>query len=123
MCARHALAQLGMADVALGVMEDRRPRWPGTIVGSITHTQDFCGAVVAERTMFRSVGCDAEIIDRVTTEILPEICVPAELAWIESLCGDRKALASALIFAAKEAFYKCQFAVTEESARFQGRRP
>ena len=69
--------------------------------------------------MFRSIGCDAEIIDRVTTEILPEICVPAELAWIETLPGEQKALASTLIFTAKEAFYKCQFAVTEEWLGFE----
>ena len=119
MCARHALARLGILDVPLGVMEDRRPRWPSEIVGSITHTDGFCGAVVAERARFRSIGVDAEIVDRVTADLLPEICVASERAWVADLPRRRKALVSSLIFAAKEAFYKCQFAVTGEWLDFQ----
>jgi 4'-phosphopantetheinyl transferase EntD len=119
MCARHALAQLGMIDVVLGATADRRPNWPASVVGSITHTDGFCGVVVAERRRFRSVGCDAEIIGRVTSEILSQIGVPTELGWIGALPDERKALAGALIFAAKEAFYKCQFPVTEEWLDFQ----
>src|SRR5208282_5779110 len=41
-CARRALAELGVVDFPLRVGEDREPLWPEGTVGSITHTTGFC---------------------------------------------------------------------------------
>ena len=85
LCARLALATLGIEQFPLRVSQDRRPLWPASIVGSITHTTGMCGAVVAERRLFRSIGVDMEIVGSVTREIWPYICTPEEIAWLTSL--------------------------------------
>jgi len=53
-CARRALAELGIIGFPLPADDDRRPCWPRDVAGSITHTTGFCGAVVAGRDLRRS---------------------------------------------------------------------
>lgn len=117
-CARHAMAQLGIMGYALGMAADRQPEWPPGLVGSITHTQGYCGAVVAERRRMRSVGLDAEVVADVTPNLWPRICAPSERAWLGTLPAGSAQRAAALIFAAKEAYYKCQFPLTGEALGF-----
>jgi 4'-phosphopantetheinyl transferase EntD len=114
LCARRALAELGVADFALIAQPDRQPVWPAQIIGSITHTIGLCAAVVGLRSQFAGLGVDSEIVGRVTAELRPRICVPDELAWIDCLAPALHAGASALIFAAKEAFYKAQSPMTRQ---------
>ena len=64
-CARRALAELGIMNFALVAGADRRPTWPDSIVGSITHTTGLCAAVVGRRSHFRGLGVDSEIVGRV----------------------------------------------------------
>jgi 4'-phosphopantetheinyl transferase EntD len=109
LCARSALARLGISGFAVRAAPDRRPLWPDGVVGSITHTAGFCAAVVAERCRFASLGLDTEIAEAVKEELWPSICVDAELRWIESLPRLDRARAATLVFCAKEAFYKCQY--------------
>jgi 4'-phosphopantetheinyl transferase EntD len=119
LCARRALAELGIENFAVIAAPDRQPLWPPAIVGSITHTVGLCAAVVALRSRFAGLGVDTEIVGRVTTELRARICVAAELAWIDSLPDAQRAGAAALVFAAKEAFYKCQSPLTGEWLGFQ----
>jgi 4'-phosphopantetheinyl transferase EntD len=111
-CARAALAQLGFGRVALPMGADRVPRWPTGSTGSITHTDGFCAAVVASRADIRSLGVDAERENSVKPDLWRRICTAAELAQLQEQ-DERTALGAAtLIFSAKEAFYKCQHALT-----------
>jgi 4'-phosphopantetheinyl transferase EntD len=118
LCARRALAEFGIEDFALRVRSDRQPQWPATLVGSITHTQGLCAAVAAERRRFAGVGLDSEVVGHVKRDIWEKICVEREIDWLASLPGAGQSLAAALIFAAKEAFYKCQYPVTGEFLSF-----
>jgi 4'-phosphopantetheinyl transferase EntD len=118
LCARRALAEFGITGFAVRAAPDRQPLWPDPLVGSITHTTGFCAAVVAERTRFALLGIDTEIAGAVKAELWPSICVPAELGWIEALPQEQRTRAAALIFSAKEAFYKCQYPRTGESLSF-----
>ena len=118
LCARRALAEFGISDFPLRMAPDRAPVWPDTMVGSITHTRGRCIAVVAERRRFTSLGLDLEVAGEVKRELWRHICVPAELAWLESLPTAAQASAATLVFSAKEAFYKCQYPVTAERLRF-----
>lgn len=118
LCARQALAQLGIAGFALRMGEDRRPQWPPQVVGSITHTHGFGGAVVARRAHYRSLGVDAEVVGRVKRELWPKICAPQEIAWLDTLPCDEQDRYAALVFSAKEAFYKCQYGLTESWVGF-----
>lgn len=118
LCARRALTELGFSDFPLSVTTDRRPQWPHPIIGSITHTHGFTGAVVAERRQFRAIGVDGEAVGSVSPELWPHICTPAEAAWLDALSEADRSKFSALIFSAKEAFYKCQYGITGQWLEF-----
>ena len=118
LCARRALAEFGFTDYPLRMNGDRRPQWPAPIIGSITHTTGICGAAVAERRQFRAIGLDMEIVGRVTPEIWPTICTPEETAWLDALREPEQSRCAALIFSAKESFYKCQYSVTRQWLEF-----
>jgi 4'-phosphopantetheinyl transferase EntD len=119
LCARYALAKLGICDFTLVPAHDRRPLWPPSIVGSITHTEGFCGAVAASHRDYRALGIDAEDAERVSENLWPRICTEAELDWLQQLPPPLGVRYAALIFSAKEAFYKCQYVLTEQWLGFQ----
>ena len=117
-CARRAVAQFGIVDVPIGIRDDRRPQWPGLLTGSITHTDGYSAAVVGERQRFRAIGIDAERIGRVSCDIWSQVLLPGETDWLESLPAPVQAKVATLMFSAKEAFYKCQYAVTGQWLEF-----
>lgn len=82
------------------------------MVGSITHTDGFCGAVVAARTKLCGIGIDAEVRGRVSEELWKEVLTKAELRWLRELPVPHRAEMATVIFCVKEAFYKCQYQVT-----------
>lgn len=118
LCARRALSEFGLHDFPIRMNGDRRPRWPAPFVGSITHTTGICGAAVAERRRFRAIGLDMEIVGRVTRDIWPTVCTPVETEWLDALQEPEQSRCAALIFSAKESFYKCQYGVTREWLEF-----
>jgi 4'-phosphopantetheinyl transferase EntD len=118
LCARLLLREFGIRDFAIEVGAHRQPLWPEDFVGSITHTTGFCAAVVAPKECLRSVGIDAEISGSVKTTLWRGICTASETNWLRSLPESEQRAAATLIFSAKEAFYKCQFAVTQEHLGF-----
>jgi 4'-phosphopantetheinyl transferase EntD len=122
LCARRALAEIGIVDFPIEAGTDRRPLWPLSVVGSITHTEDFCAAVVAERTSLAAIGMDIEDAARVTPNLWESICVPEEIEWLNSLPEGERAAGASLIFSAKEAFYKCQYPITGQFLGFQAAR-
>jgi 4'-phosphopantetheinyl transferase EntD len=112
LCARGALGEFGLEGFAVRRNPDRTPHWPEGIVGSITHTIGFCGAVAASRESFISLGIDAEIVSRVTPDVWSQTLTADDVMGISSLASTQRERAAAVIFTAKEAFYKCQFRVT-----------
>jgi 4'-phosphopantetheinyl transferase EntD len=113
-CARAALSQLGYGAIALPVGADRAPRWPRGIAGSITHTDGFCAAVVARTAQMRALGLDAEPGSSVKPHLWRRICTAEELALLESQDEPTALGTATLMFSAKEAFYKCQHALTAQ---------
>ena len=87
LCARRALAEFGITDFPVRVASDRQPLWPEFLVGSITHTDGYCAAVVAERCRLSAIGIDCEVIGRVTQELWPTILGPEEARWLDSLAA------------------------------------
>jgi 4'-phosphopantetheinyl transferase EntD len=112
LCARGALGEFGLERFAVRRNPDRTPHWPEGIVGSITHTIGFCGAVAASRDSFVSLGIDAEIVSRVTPDVWLQTLTADDIMRISSLASTQRERAAAILFTAKEAFYKCQFRVT-----------
>lgn len=119
LCARRAVARFGFQDCVIGVGADRRPLWPETLTGSITHTRNFTAAAVAEKRQFRAVGIDAEIVGGMANDIWSHVLVPAELRWLNGLPPAQRDQAATLMFSAKEAFYKCQYEVTGQWLEFK----
>ena len=113
-CAREGLAQCGIQGHPLLKNESRDPAWPPGIAGSITHTDGFCGAVVCTHRTYRGLGIDVECAGRVTKDLESKICVEEERQWLDREAEDRRALMATLVFSAKEAFFKCQFALTSQ---------
>lgn len=111
-CARRALARLGYAALPLVPNKDRSPVWPEGVVGSITHTRGYCAVVVAQASAFVSLGVDAEQDKTLTPDLIEMICTPQERVQL----FDRDAI---VYFAAKEAFYKCQYPLTRQFLGFQ----
>jgi 4'-phosphopantetheinyl transferase EntD len=118
-CARRALSELGMSHFSVLAGEKREPVWPPGITGSITHTTGFAAAVVARRSEVQALGIDCEVIASVDADLWERICTPTERARLEQLPQAQAQRQAALIFAAKEAFYKCQFPVSREWVGFE----
>ena len=118
LCARRAVAEFGFTDYPLRRASDGRPHWPASLSGSVSHTAGMCGAVVANKGQFRAIGLDMEIVGQVTPEMWLTICTPQEMAWLTTLPESQQARCAALIFSAKEAFYKCQYSVTQQWLEF-----
>lgn len=118
-CAHRGLAELGITAFSLLAGEKREPLWPDGIIGSLTHTTGFAAAVVARRGPVEALGIDCEVIESVGTDLWERICTPAEQARLAQLSEAQAKQEAALIFAAKEAFYKCQFPVSREWVGFE----
>jgi 4'-phosphopantetheinyl transferase EntD len=108
------LSELGIHDFSVLAGEKREPLWPPEIVGSITHTAGFAAAVVARRGEVEALGIDCEIIASVDAELWERICTPTEREHLAQLPQAQAQRQAASIFAAKEAFYKCQFPVSRK---------
>jgi 4'-phosphopantetheinyl transferase EntD len=118
LCARCVLAQFGILNFPLKAAEDRQPLWPENLVGSITHTDGFGAAVAADKQSLAALGIDSEVAGRVTPKLWRSICTPGEIRWLQALPESQQAAAATLIFAAKEAFYKCQYPLVGEWLNF-----
>jgi 4'-phosphopantetheinyl transferase EntD len=112
LCARRALSEFGLGAFAVRRNVDRTPQWPAGIVGSITHTIGFCGAVVGSCERFAGLGIDAEIVARVTPDVWTQTLTREDITRISGLSPAERERAAAVIFSAKEAFYKCISGVT-----------
>ncbi|HKQ45436.1 MAG TPA: 4'-phosphopantetheinyl transferase superfamily protein [Rhizomicrobium sp.] len=104
-CAHAALAQLGRDTASIAIGEGGAPSWPLGILGSITHTQGYAAAIVAEAKFFTGLGVDAERIGGVTQELWPRLFAPAERDYLTA-CKADQAMMATLFFSAKEACYK-----------------
>ncbi|GAY17510.1 4'-phosphopantetheinyl transferase [Mycobacterium sp. shizuoka-1] len=116
-CARVALGQLGLPPVPILKGDKGQPCWPEGVVGSLTHTEGYRGAVVGRTETIRSVGIDAEPHGVLPDGVLNAISLPAERYEIAALPGglhwDR------ILFCAKEATYKAWFPLTERWLGFE----
>ncbi len=117
LAARRAMARLGLARAPIPMGADRAPVWPDGIVGSISHAQGLCLAVVARAQDFLSLGIDVEGDAPLATDLIPEICLPEELAPLPK--SARPALAKRL-FSAKEAAYKAHYPLASQVFGFHG---
>jgi 4'-phosphopantetheinyl transferase EntD len=119
-CARAALAKLGLPPVPIVPGLRGAPQWPAGIVGSITHCAGYRAAAVARSTEIVTIGVDAEPNGVLPDGVLGVISSADERAWVTDLmnsvrdvCWDR------LLFSAKESVYKAWFPLTSRWLGFE----
>ena len=106
LCARKAMARLGIKDAPLLKGPDGSPVWPAGIVGAISHSSAWCGSAVARKEDIHGIGFDIETIDRVNMKIAKKVLTPVEMEWVNASHEEaQKRLA--LLFSAKETIFKC----------------
>ncbi|MDJ0865453.1 MAG: 4'-phosphopantetheinyl transferase superfamily protein [Myxococcota bacterium] len=117
--ARALLSGLGIDGFALLAGPDRAPRWPAGIVGSISHADGHCAAVVAPRSAAAGLGVDLETAEPLEPELWPSVCTPRERSTLRGLAPAERGRRAKLIFSAKEAAYKCLYPTTRVPLGFQ----
>ena len=111
LCARSALELSDNILTNVGLNEDRSPKWPDGIVGSITHTDRVAGAVVARRTDYLGLGFDFEwhIEQARAREIADSILTETDRSLEKELSGISFEYYLTLIFSLKESLYKALY--------------
>ena len=114
-CLRIALGECGVnGPIQLPPDVDGLPVLPEGYVGSISHSRGLCLAVAAEGAQYIILGVDVEKTNRIGTAAIQRVVQTEEAAWVE---GDQKT--ASLLFSAKEAFYKAQFARERINGNFE----
>ena len=108
--ARDALAELGVAPVAIGRGSAGEPVWPDGIVGAITHTGDLAVVMVGWRSAYGGLGVDLErLTPGLSARAARLVCTPAERAWVGD--GDHATRRGTMLFSAKEAVFKALYPI------------
>jgi enterobactin synthetase component D len=110
--ARQAMRAIGWQNMPIPCNADRSPSWPEGLVGSISHSKTTCVAIVSRREHSVSVGIDIEDCLPIDTDLWSSVCTPQELASVNELPAQDRALMVLRIFSAKECYYKWQYPLT-----------
>ena len=108
--ARAALARLGApaGPVLPGLAGE--PRWPGGVVGSITHCAGYRACAVTLARDLAAIGIDAEPCLALADGLLEEVAGAAERARLSELSVARPGVPwGRVLFCAKEAVYKAWY--------------
>lgn len=114
-CARQAIAALGLAAGPIAPGRRGAPRWPDGVVGSMTHCAGYRAAAVALARDIRSLGIDAEPHAPLPAGILDAIALPAERQRLKVADPGWERL----LFSAKESVFKAWFPLTSLELSFE----
>ena len=119
-CARKALADLGLPPAPILPGPTREPGWPSGVRGSMTHCEGYCAAAVARAEDVLSVGIDAEPNRPLPDGVLGEVTLPAERVALAALAELNPAVHwETLLFSAKESVYKAWFPLARRWLGFE----
>lgn len=116
--ARAAMLQIGFPPAEIPMAQDRSPVWPEGLVGSITHCEGVCLAVVARTQTARGVGIDIEPETTLPPDLEEIVCTPAERVWLGAQPSDQRGLWAKHVFSAKESAYKATYPITQKLIGF-----
>ncbi len=109
-CARRALARLGLPPVPLPPGGNRAPVWPEGIVGSMTHCAGYRAAAVARADRILALGIDAEPHEPLPDGVLDLVASPAEQEHLTAASRDHPDRHwDRILFSAKESVYKAWY--------------
>jgi 4'-phosphopantetheinyl transferase EntD len=117
--ARTLVAELGVEGAQpLLADDDRVPRWPAAVVGSISHCATLCVVAVAPASSVRGVGIDVEPALPLPPGVGPLVLFAPDHEALASAADHRRPLFERVVFSAKEAVYKAIFPITRRSLDF-----
>lgn len=120
-CARAALAELGVPPAPILPGPRGAPGWPAGVVGSMTHCAGYRGAAVASERFAASIGIDAEPHGPLPDGVLEAIARPEERSWLAELAVSApRTHWDRLLFSMKESVYKAWFPLTGSWLDFEG---
>ncbi len=118
LCARKALARLGIRRYPVGIGKYREPLWPQGISGSISHCGNYCSVAVSNDERIASVGIDIERHEPLEKDVTDMVCTKNEKLRLAAQLPPIPAYAETVIFSAKESVYKCLFPITKNFLEF-----
>lgn len=107
--AHQALAVLGQPQACIGADPHGVPAWPPCATGCITHAAGRVAVAVAARDHVQAIGIDMEAVDRFHPGIEGQVLAGRELRQLARVSHERRQARAAVLFCAKEAWFKCQF--------------
>ena len=116
--AHQSMRALGQTPAPIPIGPKRAPLWPDGLVGSITHCSNCALAAVATRATHQGLGIDVEEDTPLSRDLWPAIASPEEQAWMAT--QPDPGLAGKVLFSAKEAAYKAQYALSQRYFGFDG---
>jgi enterobactin synthetase component D len=121
LCAREALAGLGIRDWVVAINEDRAPVWPPGLCGAITHGSGWAAAVVARKTDYRGLGLDVEqLLEHERAERLhTQILTAQEICRLRQAPVEQARLIVTLSFSLKESLFKALYPLVLERFYFE----
>jgi 4'-phosphopantetheinyl transferase EntD len=115
-CARRAMARLGITPAPILSGARREPLWPDGVVGSITHCAGYRAAAIGRSTRFTTIGIDAEPNESLPGGLLEHVSLPQERGRRTRADGTHL---DRLLFSAKESVYKAWFPLTRRWLGFE----
>jgi 4'-phosphopantetheinyl transferase EntD len=114
-CARRAMEKLGVPAQPVVSGERGAPVWPAGLIGSMTHCDGYCAAVLARDGDLASVGVDAEPHGPLPEGVGEAVFLPAESGRLARLAARRPGVHwDRILFSAKESVYKAWFPLTRK---------
>ncbi|UWR05132.1 4'-phosphopantetheinyl transferase superfamily protein (plasmid) [Ruegeria conchae] len=117
--ARQAMRKLNLNPVAIPMADDRSPVWPDGVIGSITHCNDICIAIVAHKGSEHGIGIDIEPYGPLDPDLEAVICTPSEREWLDTQNAERRRHLAKQIFCVKESIYKAIHPLIGQMIEFQ----
>jgi 4'-phosphopantetheinyl transferase EntD len=90
LCARAALARLGVPAAPILPGPAGQPRWPAGVTGSITHCAGYRACAVARTTNVAAIGIDAEPDAALPAGLIDMVATGPERAWIRRHAAARR---------------------------------
>jgi enterobactin synthetase component D len=112
-CALDAVRALRPGFAGQIASDDRAPRWPDGIVGSITHTDHFAWAAAGLTSSVRGIGVDSEVIPSAeAVDAIRKVATAPDDA--PPGLGLDEPTHYALLFSAKESLFKCLYPIVRQ---------
>jgi len=125
--ARQLIGALTGVSETLLIGESRQPLWPRSVIGSISHSDNYCAVAVAPRSVLDGVGIDVEpfealdsdVADIILTETEQRATAGIDTKLIQTGKEPMGATSHKLIFSIKEAIYKCCYPAVQAFIDFK----